>query len=56
MATAPHLIDIPQRCKDGIVLGPPLAAVQAAGAAVAGLGVDLHAVAATQREFAAVGA
>ena len=37
-----HLVHVPQRSKHGVVLGPPLARVEAGGAAVARLGVDLH--------------
>ena len=39
-------IHVPQGGKHGVVLGAPLPAVQAAAAAVPGLGVDLHAAAA----------
>lgn len=40
-----HLVHVAQRRKHRVVLGPPLPGVQAAGAAVARLGVDLHAAA-----------
>lgn len=49
-SSSTHLVDIAERSKDCVVLGPPFTAVQAAGAGIAGLGVDLHAAGRVGRE------